>query len=71
MSTNLAPVDPISVNDLRVSLTQYAGPGPVGASKLRLQLTQANHFVTLSREQAADLAGALAEWLADIRPEVY
>lgn len=60
MSTNFKPAANLSV-------TRYVGPAVEQGSRQRIQLTQGLNYVTLSKDDALELAIALIEVVNDTR----
>ena len=67
MSTDYPSVPPQTSADKTISLTQYCGSQlhPDDGSRLRMQLTAGEHYVSVSKKQAAFLIKELALWVAD------
>lgn len=63
MSVDLKPV-------AAARLTQFVGPSREdGGDRRKLQVTQKRHFVSVTKEEALELATALLEWVQDTREE--
>ena len=63
MSTNFSVTNPVTFQDKKVTLTQFAGPqNNDELSNMRCQLTVGREFVSMSQEQAKKVAMDLLLW---------
>lgn len=68
MSTEFKPVEAKTEADRPVGMTQFCGP-QVEGSRMRMQFTVGDQFVTMSKSQVVAMVAAMTEWVAGEREE--